>query len=90
MPVTGGKEKAKSKISNLQSTIFNESPTRSLTTTLIPLLILAFLLLTTCSKKTPTSADERTVPRQGRWGIYALNLTTEAVEAWPAGAISES
>ncbi|MFC1682719.1 TolB family protein [Candidatus Zixiibacteriota bacterium] len=44
------------------------------------LLILTLLLPLACSKKTPTSADERTVPRQGRWGIYALNLTTEAVE----------
>jgi len=45
-------------------------------------LILAAALLPgiNCSKKSPSSVDQRSVPHQERWGIYALDLASEDIE----------
>jgi Tol biopolymer transport system component len=41
------------------------------------ILLLAFLFLAVdCSKNNPSGMEERTVPHQGRWGIYALDRAT--------------
>ena len=56
--------------------------TRLLISKKIGILCLAFMLaiaLITCSKDEPTEPD-KSVPHEGRWGIYALDLESEATE----------
>jgi len=42
------------------------------------LIILYFIM--GCAEKNPTPPDPKTVPHQTKWGIYALDLSTETVE----------
>ncbi len=43
------------------------------------LMLIILLLGLACSIGTPIQSDNRSVPHEGRWGIYALNLSTEEV-----------
>jgi Tol biopolymer transport system component len=55
------------------------SPPRCHLPTIFVLLLTLLCLASGCSQDSPSEPDQRTVPHQDRWGIYALNLSTQDV-----------